>query len=275
MANAGQGSRASPSGASHVDPVHQPLNVSFWIRELPLRLVLVLTVGGVAYTTFSKQPIFIYWEILAPITGLVCVWYGWPSAHDSTGRLRLIGTQILHWIAFLLVMNMVFLASVQRSFNATATGLAIFTLLALGTFTAGVHILSWQVCLLGLIMAFCIPPAAFLVSCRVAASLTQGENTSPGDRLFSSIDSNFVSTLPYIEYQRRLAAACSAGVQCNIDISQYGRAALQRPLRDCVFSRWNKLLVLRSIILCRNEGDRVRTSRLECLAEPQEWQTAR
>jgi hypothetical protein len=136
--------------------------VSFWVRELPFSLVLILTVGGVGYTSFSKHPILIYWEILAPIIGLVCVWYGWPGVYDNTGRLRLIGTQVLHWLSFLLVMNMVFLPSVQRVFNATSTGLALFTLLALGTFTAGVHILSWQVCLLGLIMAFGIPAIAWI-----------------------------------------------------------------------------------------------------------------
>jgi hypothetical protein len=59
-------------------------------------------------------------------------------------------------------MNMVFLANVQKSFNATSNGLVVFTLLALGTFTAGVHILSWQVCLLGVIMAFGIPAMAWV-----------------------------------------------------------------------------------------------------------------
>lgn len=148
--------------APHVDPSHHPLHPSFWLRELPFCLVLLLTIGGVAYTTFSKERIFIYWEILAPIIGLVCVWYGWPAAHDSGGKIRLISTQVLHWAAFLLVMNMVFLASVQNAFNATSIGLAVFTLLALGTFTAGVHILSWQVCLLGVIMAFGIPAVAWI-----------------------------------------------------------------------------------------------------------------
>jgi hypothetical protein len=135
---------------------------SFWIRELPFTLVLLLTLGGVAYTTFSKHTILVYWEALAPVIGLVCVWYGWPSGSNKSLRLRLIATQVLHWLAFLLVMNMVFFASVQRVLNAPATGLAIFTLLALGTFTAGVHILSWQVCLLGLIMAFGIPAIAWI-----------------------------------------------------------------------------------------------------------------
>lgn len=68
----------------------------------------------------------------------------------------------MHWFAFLLVMNMMLLPSVQRVFSSGATGLAIFTLLALGTFTAGVHVLSWQVCLLGLIMALGIPAIAWI-----------------------------------------------------------------------------------------------------------------
>jgi hypothetical protein len=49
-------------------------------------------------------------------------------------------------VRFLLVMNLMLLTSVQRIFTAQTTALAIFTLLALGTFTAGVHVLSWQVC---------------------------------------------------------------------------------------------------------------------------------
>lgn len=161
MTNPDRDPHAAPPTVPQLHPVH-PAHVSFWIKELPFSLVLLLTLGGVGYTSFSKHPILIYWEILAPIIGLVCVWYGWPDATDNNARLRLIATQALHWLAFILVMNMVFLSSVQRVFTASSTGLAIFTLLALGTFTAGVHILSWQVCLLGLIMAFGIPAIAWI-----------------------------------------------------------------------------------------------------------------
>jgi hypothetical protein len=161
MTNPDHDPHAAPPTVPHLHRV-DPAHVSFWIRELPFSLVLLLTLGGVAYTSFSKHPILIYWEILAPIIGLVCVWYGWSDATDNNARLRLVATQALHWLAFILVMNMVFLPSVQRVFTAGSTGLAIFTLLALGTFTAGVHILSWQVCLLGLIMAFGIPAIAWI-----------------------------------------------------------------------------------------------------------------
>ena len=143
-------------------PYRHLLHFNFWMRELPFALVLILTTIGVAYMSFSKKPITGYWEILAPVIGLVCIGYGWQGANDNAARLRLVVTQAMHWFAFLLVMNMVLLSSVQKIFAAGSTGLAIFTLLALGTFTAGVHVLSWQVCLLGLIMALGIPAIAWI-----------------------------------------------------------------------------------------------------------------
>ena len=165
-----QMSTAHPLAAEPSKPQH----ASLWLRELPFSAVLILTVLGVAYTSFSKQPIIGYWEILAPIIGLVCVGAGWSSANDKDGRLRLIWTQALHWLAFLVVMNLLLLPGVQRVFSASATGLAIFTLLTLGTFTAGVHVLSWQICLLGLIMGFGIPAIAWIENSALIVVLIAG-----------------------------------------------------------------------------------------------------
>jgi len=155
----------NPPPAPHIPqgaPSHRWRHLNFWIWELPFGAVLILTMIGVAYTSFSKQPITGYWELLAPLIALVCVGAGWHRASDSSARLRLIATQALHWIAFLIVMNILLLSSVQRIFTAQTTALAIFTLLAFGTFTAGVQVLSWQVCLLGAIMALGIPAIAWI-----------------------------------------------------------------------------------------------------------------
>jgi hypothetical protein len=165
---------AAPSGVPQVAPLAKAAHMSFWIRELPFTIVLILTIAGVAYTSFSKTPIVTYWEILAPIIALVCVGAGWQEAGDKAGRLRLIVTQALHWFAFLLVMNMLLLSSVQRISTAQTTALAIFTLLALGTFTAGVQVLSWQVCLLGLIMALGIPAIAWIENSALLVVLIVG-----------------------------------------------------------------------------------------------------
>jgi hypothetical protein len=59
-------------------------------------------------------------------------------------------------------MNMILLPSAQRILNASVTGIAIFTLLALGTVTAGIHVASWQICLLGLVMALSVPAIAWI-----------------------------------------------------------------------------------------------------------------
>jgi hypothetical protein len=143
----------------------------FWLRELPYAAILVLTIFGIAYTSYSKQPIVGYWEFLAPVIGLACIAAGWTQAADSRGRFRLIGTQALHWLAFIAAMNLVLLASVQQVMDANATGLAILMLLALGAFTAGVHIFAWQICLVGAIMALGVPAIAWMEESAVFLAL--------------------------------------------------------------------------------------------------------
>jgi hypothetical protein len=172
----------SDTGSTSVDqPAGLPTGIKhklwhpgFWLRELPFSLVLILTLIGVAYTSFSKQPITIFWELLAPLIALVCIATGWNNATDRQSRTQLIGTQILHWLAFLVVINLMLLPTVQRDFSAQATGLAIFTLMALGTFTSGIHVLSWQVCLLGLIMALGIPAIAWIQNAALISVLAIG-----------------------------------------------------------------------------------------------------
>ena len=60
-----------------------------FLRLRRSRLGAVLTVFGVAYTTFSRQPIKGYWEVLVPFIVLVCIRAGWHNASDNAGRWRL------------------------------------------------------------------------------------------------------------------------------------------------------------------------------------------
>jgi hypothetical protein len=136
--------------------------VSRWLKELPYGVVLVLTLIGVAYTSFTKRPTTAYWEFLVPVTGALCIWSGWRSAREKNEELRLIWTQVAHWLAFFAAMNLLLLPSVQAMVNADATGLAVLLLLALGTFVAGVHIPAWQVCMLGVVMALFVPAIAWI-----------------------------------------------------------------------------------------------------------------
>jgi len=126
-----------------------------------LPYIAVLTVLGVAYTNISHQPLAGYWEFLALATGALCVVTQWENAEDRQARLRLMWTQALHWAAILVTMNIVLLSGVRQMLPAPAASLVLLTLLALGTFLAGVNFLSLQICFLGLAMAVAVPAIAW------------------------------------------------------------------------------------------------------------------
>jgi hypothetical protein len=151
----------APGAAPQPHPRPRPY-VSFWLRELPYVVVLILTLFGVAYASFSRQSMVGYWEFMAPLMGLLCVVLAWPHAPDKAARLRLIWTQALHWLAFLAAMNLLLLSGVASLLSPDAIGLTILTLLALGTFVAGVHIRAWQICSLGVVMALGVPAIAWI-----------------------------------------------------------------------------------------------------------------
>ena len=143
------------------EDVEQGGRPSRLLRALPYLIILILTLGGVAYTSINRQPLVYYWEVVAVLTGVLCVVSGWRHV-GKDGRVRLIWTQVLHWAAFLAIMNLLLYSDVQRMLNADATGLATLLLLALGTFVAGVHTLSWQTGVLGVVMALAVPAIAWI-----------------------------------------------------------------------------------------------------------------
>src|SRR6516225_1084285 len=130
--------------------------------EWPYLLILVLALFGIAYTSFSRTPMTLYWIVLAPLIGIICVVTRWRDMRDRDERLRLVWTQALHWTAVLLAMHLMFVADVAKMINTDAGALAVLTLLTLGTFTAGVHIGAWRICFVGLILGVAVPGIAWL-----------------------------------------------------------------------------------------------------------------
>lgn len=133
-----------------------------WLRaRLPYLIVLILAIIGVAYTSMSGRPLYGYWEFLAIAIGLACIAIGWRQTTDKTERRRILVTQSLHWVAFMIAMGILLLPSVNTFLSGPATGLALMLLLALGTFVAGVHI-SWDIAILGIVLALTVPAMAWL-----------------------------------------------------------------------------------------------------------------
>lgn len=134
----------------------------FFRRHLLYVLILTLAILGVAYTNISHQPLAGYWEFLAVATGAVCVFTEWTKREDRNDQLQLMWTQALHWIAVLITMNIMLLTGVQRTLAWPGTSLVLLTLLALGTFLAGLALLSLPICFLGVAMVLAVPAIAWL-----------------------------------------------------------------------------------------------------------------
>jgi len=148
-----------------------PVEKSFLRRQLPYIVVLLITLFGVAYTSMSHQPLVGFWEPLAIVVGVLCVVTTWSTIPDRRGHVQLIWKQAAHWAAILVAMNIVLLPGVQRMLTASATGLTMLLLLALGTFLAGINT-SLQVCFLGFAMALAVPAVVWLKQSALFLFLT-------------------------------------------------------------------------------------------------------
>ena len=141
---------------------HSASKIGLVGRQLPFLAILALAIGGVAYTNISRRPLVGYWEFLAIVMGIVCVVTQWSEFEDKRARFRLMWTQALHWLAVLVTMNIILLSGVQQLLPTLATSLVLLMLLALGTFLAGVHLLSLQIGFLGVALALAVPAISWV-----------------------------------------------------------------------------------------------------------------
>lgn len=131
----------------------------FLLRDWSYILMLLLSLGGVAYTSFN--PSGLYWVLITPLFGLICVIARWPNVVGRDEHVHLVISQALHWAAVLVTMQLMSL-EVLRSVTGLASALSVLTLLALGTFSAGLHIRSWKVSVVGVLLGLSVPAAALL-----------------------------------------------------------------------------------------------------------------
>lgn len=148
---------------STIPPVTRRSPVARFVREqFPFIVALVLSIAGVAYTNASRQPLVGYWEFLALAIGVTSVISKWSQVDSKEARWQLVWTQALHWIAVLVAMNIILLSGVSQFLATPAISLVLLTLLALGTFLAGVSLLSLQTAFLGLAMGAAVPMISWL-----------------------------------------------------------------------------------------------------------------
>jgi hypothetical protein len=140
---------------------------SFLMHDWPYLVMLALALYGVAYTSISQSAMTSYWVILAPTFGVICIAVHWRDVEGRQSRWRLVRTQALHWAAVMLAMYLVFMTSVKQMMSSDASALTVLTVLALGTFTAGIHAEAWRICMVGAVLGLAVPAIAWLETSTV------------------------------------------------------------------------------------------------------------
>jgi len=87
---------------------------------------------------------------------------GWDHSVSRDDRLELMYRMVLTWGALLVSIYLLFNGGVQGVLNANGTSLAMLTLLALGTFTAGVLAKEWRLSAVGAFLFLGVPGLGWL-----------------------------------------------------------------------------------------------------------------
>jgi len=141
-----------------VDPVSERSIVMRWLlNDILYIAMLLLAIVGVIF----RLPVS-YWIVLTPIFGVISVVEGWSHFPTRGERVGLTFRVAAIWCAVLVSVYLLYNSGVQGVLNANATSLVMITLLALGTFVAGVQARVWQICTVGGLLFLSVPGVGWL-----------------------------------------------------------------------------------------------------------------
>jgi len=148
------------AGAAAAPPVSRGLKTTLWRwlrQDSPYIAMLLLALAGVIF----RLPVG-YWIILTPVFGVISIAAGWPHFDTSEARLELMFRQTMCWCALLLAIFLLYDTGVRGVLNANSSTLTMMTLLAMGTFVAGVQAGVWRICAVGLVLFLAVPGLGWL-----------------------------------------------------------------------------------------------------------------
>jgi hypothetical protein len=130
---------------------------SWLLEDSPYIAMLLLALVGVVL----RLPVT-SWIVLTPVFGIICVVAGWRQFHTRQDRNQLVTTQALAWLALIVAIYVLYNDGVQGVLSENATSLSMITLLALGTFMAGLLARTWRICAVGAILIVTVPAVGWL-----------------------------------------------------------------------------------------------------------------
>lgn len=138
------------------------VNDSFFSRSWPYVVMMLLALVGVAATGVERRDMTTYWVVLTPVFAMLSLYIRWQGSRPGELKWSFVGAEITHWLAVMVAVYLIFVSAVRQMMNADATALMILTVLALGTFTSGVHAGAWRMCFVGFALALGVPIIAWI-----------------------------------------------------------------------------------------------------------------
>jgi len=139
-------------------PKWKPFYVSQWF----LNDILFVAMLSMAVVGLVLRLPAVYWVVMTPIFGVISIAEGWKHFNTRGERVGFALRVAAIWCATLLCIFLLYDSSVQGVLNANASSLAMMTLVALGTFAAGIQARVWQICGVGTLLFLAVPGVGWL-----------------------------------------------------------------------------------------------------------------
>lgn len=125
------------------------LRVDLWLSVLMVTLAII----GVGVTQVENTGGKLYWLFLTLVYAVINIGLTWSRAkRDGRPRWPMVRSQVLHWSATLVAINIVLLFEASDVTDRGSASDFSLLLLALSSFLAGVHF-NWAYMLLGALLA--------------------------------------------------------------------------------------------------------------------------
>jgi hypothetical protein len=153
----GNGHENPPGADKDLSAPARPILMRWLLHDLPFIAMLLLALTGLGFRLQIG-----YWVALMPVFAVISIAEGWRHFVTQKEKLGLIGRVTAVWCALLLSIYISFSDGVVGVLNANATSLAMLTLLALGTFVAGLQAHAWRICAVGGVLFVAAPGVGWL-----------------------------------------------------------------------------------------------------------------
>lgn len=150
---ADNGEAANPRVSQERRAASERSAMTRWLmHDIPFIAMLVLAFVGLVF----RFPV-VYWLMLTPVFAIISIVAGWRHFPTRSDRLRFVASVAAIWCAVLLSIYLLYSAGVQGVLTTNGASLVMMTLLALGTFVAGIQSRVWQICAVGGVLFLAAP----------------------------------------------------------------------------------------------------------------------